>query len=71
MKRYRLKKDLPTFKAGDEFCINQCGDLVKTLPHNNNQQITYGITTYCAETLSKFPNVLKDWFEELQVKFAI
>lgn len=65
MKRYKLKKDLPTFKAGDEFFINGCGDLLLDVTHTNDTQTEYGITAYCASTLHKFPNILKDWFEEI------
>lgn len=60
MKRYRLKKDLPTFNAGDEFELTPCGALV---------QITNGRTGVCAysaSTLEKFPNILADWFEEIK-----
>ena len=59
-KRYRLKYDLPTFKAGDEFELAPCGALV---------QITNGRTGVCAytaSTLEKFPNILTDWFEEIK-----
>lgn len=60
MKRYRLKKDLPTFKAGDEFSyIN--GDLIECKPNG-----TTGICLYSANTLEKFPNILTDWFEEVK-----
>mgnify|MGYP001691149011 CR=1 FL=1 len=31
MKRYKLLKDLPTFKAGDLFYISQYGDLIRLL----------------------------------------
>lgn len=59
MKLYRLKKDLPTFNAGDEFELTPCGALV---------QITNGRTGVCAysaSTLEKFPNILADWFEKV------
>lgn len=65
MKRYKLKKDLPTFKAGDEFFVNDCGDLLLNVSHNNDSQTEYGITAYCRQTLIKFPNILTDWFEEI------
>lgn len=56
MKRYKLKKDLPTFKAGDKFHISADDDLVL----DNSW-----IVAYSKSTLEKFPNILKDWFEEI------
>lgn len=57
MKRYKLKKDLPTFNKGDEFYINSLGHLVKDRGD---------VVAYAARTLSKFPNILEDWFEEIK-----
>jgi hypothetical protein len=59
MKRYKLLKDLPTFKAGDLFYISQYGDLI----HDGGD---VGITAYARQTLKKFPNILTEWFEEIQ-----
>lgn len=56
MKRYKLKKDLPTFKAGDLFHKIRNGNLVHT---------STGVLAYMHQTLEKFPNILKDWFEEI------
>ncbi len=56
MKRYRLKRDLPTFKAGDEFYLDRNNDL--RLKGSD-------IMAYNHKTLEKFPNVLTDWFEEV------
>ena len=59
-KRYRLKKDLPTFKAGDVFELTPQGSLV---------QITdgrVGVCAYARQTLEKFPNILEDWFEPIE-----
>ena len=56
MKRYKLKKDLPTFKAGDEFYLD--GD-------NNLRLKKPDIMAYSHITLEKFPNILTDWFEEI------
>lgn len=39
MKRYKLLKDLPTFKAGDLFYISQYGDLI----HDGGD---FGVTAY-------------------------
>lgn len=57
MKYYQLKKDLPTFKQGQIFYINQFGSLV-----SNNED---NIVAYANTTLAKFPNILKDWFREV------
>ena len=56
MKRYKLKKDLPTFKAGDEFYIDSNNDL--RLKGSD-------IMAYNHKTLEKFSNILKNWFEEI------
>nr|DAJ92008.1 MAG TPA: hypothetical protein [Caudoviricetes sp.] len=56
MKQYKLKKDLPTFNEGDEFCLNNNNDLY--LKDSN-------IMAYSHITLEKFPNILTDWFEEI------
>lgn len=56
MKRYKLKRDLPTFKAGDEFYLDS----------NNDLRLKWSdIMAYNHKTLEKFPNILKDWFEEI------
>ena len=56
MKQYKLLKDLPTFKAGDEFYIDS----------NNNLRLKVSDSmAYNHYTLDKFPNILKDWFEEI------
>lgn len=56
MKEYRLKKDLPTFKAGDEFILDRNNDLY--CPEEN-------VIAYYHEIIKKFPNILTDWFEEI------
>ena len=56
MKRYKLLKDLPTFKAGDKFYLDS----------NNNLRLSGSeIIAYSHITLEEFPNILKDWFEEI------
>lgn len=57
MKYYQLTKDLPTFKKGQIFYINQFGSLVSDDEDN--------IVAYADTTLAKFPNILKDWFREV------
>lgn len=59
MKKYKLKKDLPRFKAGQECWV---GDEGQILTKNDN-----GITIQMCppNTVAKFPNILTDWFEEI------
>nr|DAS46511.1 MAG TPA: hypothetical protein [Caudoviricetes sp.] len=59
MKRYKLLKDLPTFKAGDMFYMSQYGALI----YDDGD---FGVMAYARSTLEKFPNILKEWFEEIQ-----
>ena len=59
MKQYRLLKDLPTFKAGDLFYISEQGALV----HDGGD---VGVVAYARRTLDMFPNILTEWFEEIQ-----
>lgn len=56
MKKYKLVKDLPTFNAGDVFYLNEAGSLI----HEGD-----GVAAYSWATIDKFPNILTDWFEEV------
>ena len=56
MKRYKLLKDLPTFKAGEIFYISETGNLLR---ESDN------MPAYSWSTIDKFPNILTDWFEEI------
>ena len=57
MKRYKLKRDLPTFKAGEIFHLSGMGNLI----HESD-----GVVAYSWSTIGKFPNILTDWFEEIK-----
>ena len=57
MKRYKLKKCLPTFDAGDVFYISDAGSLFR---EGDN------IPAYSWTTLEKFPNIMTEWFEEIK-----
>lgn len=57
MKRYKLKRDLPTFKAGEIFYISETGNLLR---ESDN------VPAYSWSTIDKFPNILTDWFEEIK-----
>ena len=60
LKQYKLKRDLPTFKAGSEFIVC-CDNLIEVKPDG-----TLGVCAYSGTTLKKFPNILTDWFEEVK-----
>ena len=57
MKRYKLKRDLPTFKAGEVFYLSDAGNLFRE---------SDDIAAYSWSTIDKFPNILADWFEEIK-----
>jgi len=75
MKRYKLLKDLPTFKAGDEFFISEKGNLIARTPEKTKKVIVgtgdsivpieVDLMAYAKETLEQFPNILTEWFEEI------
>lgn len=57
MKYYRLTKDLPTFKKDELFYTDDEGSLIR---------IDDDLMAYYHKTIEKFPNILKDWFVEVQ-----
>ena len=57
MKRYKLKKNTPAFKAGTECYIEETGNMVPC------RGISYTIVH--KDQLEKNPNILTDWFEEI------
>ena len=57
MKRYKLKKDTPAFKAGTECYIEEAGNMVPC------RGISYTIVH--KDQLEKNLNILDDWFEEI------
>lgn len=66
MKRYKLLKDLPTFKAGQLAYISKTGNLIAGTPENQKTTETgLIIMIYHETTLKKFPNILTEWFEEI------
>lgn len=67
MKRYRLLKDLPTFKAGQLAYISKTGNLIAGTPENQKTTETgFIIMIYHETTLKKFPEILTEWFEEIK-----
>lgn len=67
MKRYKLLKDLPTFKAGQLAYISKTGNLIAGTPENQKTTETgLIIMIYHETTLKKFPGILTEWFEEIQ-----
>lgn len=66
MKRYKLIKDLPTFKAGDTFHIENDGCLyLDDECVRDSEHWHYHLMAYHKNTLDRFPNILGDWFEEI------
>lgn len=65
MKYYKLLHDLPTFNEGDLFVLKDNGSLylesAKASGHWKNS-----VMAYHKMTLEKFPNILRDWFEEVE-----
>ena len=57
MKRYKLKKDIPAFKAGEIFYLSDAGNLFQ---ESDNVPV-YGWTI-----IDENPNILTDWFEEIK-----
>jgi hypothetical protein len=67
MKQYKLLKDLPTFKAGQLAYISKTGNLIAGTPENQKTTETgLIIMIYHETTLKKFPEILTEWFEEIQ-----
>ena len=58
MKKYKLVKDLPAFKAGTECYIEEAGNMVPC------RGISYTIVH--KDQLENNPNILTDWFEEIK-----
>lgn len=70
MKRYKLLKDLPTFNAGDEFALRDdgCLYLVDTAEGaHRNAHWAKEVMAYHRKTLERFPTIIEDWFEEVEV----
>lgn len=66
VKRYKLLKDLPTFRAGQLAYISKTGNLIAGTPENQKTTETgLIIMIYHETTLKKFPNILTEWFEEI------
>lgn len=57
MKRYKLKRDIPAFKAGEVFYLSDAGNLFR---ESDNVPV-YGWTI-----IDKNPSTLTDWFEEIK-----
>lgn len=67
MKRYKLLKDLPTFKAGQLAYVSSLGNLMAGTPEEPEIADTgLNLMMYHRGTLEKFPNILTEWFEEIE-----
>lgn len=60
IKYYRLRKDLPTFKKGELFYMDDYIDDWGSL-----YRVSDDLMAYYHTTVAKFPNMLEDWFEEV------
>lgn len=67
LKQYRLLKDLPTFRAGQLAYVSSLGNLMAGTPENPETTDTgLELMMYHRTTLEKFPEILTEWFEEIQ-----
>lgn len=67
MKLYKLLKDLPTFKAGQLAYVSSLGNLMAGTPEEPEITDTgLNLMMYHRGTLEKFPNILTEWFEEIE-----
>lgn len=67
MQMFKLRKDLPTFKAGEIFRFED-GNLYYYPVENGTIDAHWSdkIMAYHHKTLEKFPNILDEWFEEVE-----
>ena len=65
MKRYKLKKDLPTFKRGELFHTDESGNLWRDEGQNGNHWRKEVMAYHC-QTIERFPDILTEWFEEYE-----
>lgn len=64
--RYRLIKDLPTFKAGQTFHTDAQGNLWLDEGQGPSNHWLAEVMAYHHRTIEHFPNILEDWFEEIE-----
>lgn len=65
MKQYKLKKDLPTFKAGELFHTDESGNLWRDKVQKGNHWQDE-VMAYHHKTIERFPDILTEWFEEYE-----
>lgn len=63
-KLYQLKKDLPTFRAGDKFELREDGCLYLVESQNKNHRAKE-VMAYHRKTLEKFPQILEERFGQI------
>lgn len=64
--RYRLIKDLPTFKAGQTFHTDEQGNLWLDPYQGPSNHWLAEVMAYHHKTIEHFPEILTDWFEEIE-----
>ena len=67
-KRYfKLKRELPTFKVGSIMELCEDGSLYfDATQSGDSRHYKRWIMAYHKNTLEAFPNILEDWFEEIE-----
>lgn len=65
MTKYKLLKDLPTFKAGDIFEIDNDRNLY-LIDKKDSRHWCERVMAYHHKTLERFPNILEEWFEKIE-----
>ena len=67
MEQYRLLKDLPTFRAGQLAYVSSLGNLMAGTPEEPETADTgLNLMIYHRVTLEKFPEILTEWFKEIE-----
>lgn len=59
MKRYKLKRDIPMYRAGEEYYIDGQGNLVW------DSKRCRDVIVYIKADLAEHPDILINWFEEI------
>ena len=63
MKRYKLIKELPMYNIGETFHTDVYGNL-----RADTFRQCVNVVLYDKDTLEKYPNILDEWFEEVEVR---
>lgn len=64
MKKYVLKRDLPTFKAGDIFILSDSDGCLWHATGDSGEHVD--VRAYHRKTLQAYPEILTEWFTEIK-----